>query len=158
MNPPQSPDFNISEAVWEYLDRKRTETSKEELGKACGRNLENYSWRWNVSRIFCCFVCVNCSKRDWLLKWFGLDQRNKERAVCCCYLTRITLYKPFPLHETSIFLSSSCFASVSVQLSADDLVSSCPLWHFLCFPFFPGVSEELSDPVNELSSETNDEE
>jgi len=36
MNPPQSPDLNISEAVWGHLDRERNErqsTSKEELWK-----------------------------------------------------------------------------------------------------------------------------
>jgi len=34
MNPPQSPDFNIIEAVWDHPDReqnKRQPTSKEEL-------------------------------------------------------------------------------------------------------------------------------
>ena len=34
MNPPQSPDLNINEAVWDHLDRernKRQPTSKEEL-------------------------------------------------------------------------------------------------------------------------------
>jgi len=34
MNPPQSPDPNITEAVWDHLDRernKRQPTSKEEL-------------------------------------------------------------------------------------------------------------------------------
>ena len=34
MNPPKSPDLNITEAVWDHLDReqsKRQPTSKEEL-------------------------------------------------------------------------------------------------------------------------------
>ena len=34
MNPPQSPDLNIIEAVWDHLDRERSKrqpTSKEEL-------------------------------------------------------------------------------------------------------------------------------
>ena len=34
MNPPQSPDLNITEAVWDHLDREQTKrqpTTKEEL-------------------------------------------------------------------------------------------------------------------------------
>ena len=34
MNPPQSPDLNITEAVWDHLDRERNKsqpTSEEEL-------------------------------------------------------------------------------------------------------------------------------
>jgi len=48
MNPPQSPDFNIIEAVWDHLDReqnKRQPTSKKELWNVLQGSLENYSWR-----------------------------------------------------------------------------------------------------------------
>jgi len=46
MNPPQSLDLNITEAVWDHLDReqnKRQPTSKEELWDVSSRILENYS-------------------------------------------------------------------------------------------------------------------
>jgi len=53
MNPPQSPDLNITEAVWDHLDKERSKrqpTSKEELRnvfqEACRSIADDYFKKW----------------------------------------------------------------------------------------------------------------
>jgi len=100
MNPPQSPDFNITKAVWDHLDRaeqKAADIQRRALGCPSG-SLKNYSWSLHK-------IVGKCTKDDSYID-FQAFWRSTNSILSLCTIFTFTF-----AHVLINRFTFTCFSS-----------------------------------------------